>query len=82
MKKCNNCENRIEDKWDLCYKCDQERKKDAPAPETPFDRQTSIERQVAAKCAAQQLTGVDATPETIGMLFVAYLNNITGREKV
>ena len=80
MKKCK-CGKEIKDNFDLCYKCAQVGK-EGPTTETPNDRQTSIERQVAAKCTAQHCTGQEANYETIGNLFVKYLELITGRKAV
>lgn len=78
MKKCK-CGKVIDERFDLCYDCDVKRKKVEETTETPFDRQKSIESQVAAKCTAQTLTGTDPTPETIGQMFVTYLELITGK---
>ena len=55
MKKCK-CGKEIDEKWDVCYTCKQEQMKNEPK-ETTDARTASIERQVAAKCVAQALTG-------------------------
>ena len=78
MKKCKSGKE-IEDQWDLCYKCDQDRKKTQPA-ETTDSRTASIERQVAAKCAAQTLTGARAlTEEEATKTFNHFLKLIRGQ---
>lgn len=70
-KKCK-CGREIEDRWDECYTC----KKKA---ETPTDTRTaSIERQVAAKCAAAILNGHPSTENEIGAVFNVFLRLIRG----
>jgi len=77
MAKCKRCGKLIDDKWDLCYTCNQEAQAEAPR-ETPHDRHLSIERQVAAKCAASVLQGHDSTEETTTRVFNVFLKLIRG----
>ena len=77
MKKCK-CGKEIEDKWDQCYKCAEDQKKIRPA-ETTDARTASIERQVAAKCVAQALTGQMSVSEgDVTKTFNLFLKLIRG----
>lgn len=51
MKKCK-CGKEIEDRWDLCYECNQKARESEG-----MTRDELIQRQVAAKCAAQEIAG-------------------------
>lgn len=75
-KKCEDCGREIDDKWDVCYKCDQKRKE--KSGETAESRQNSIERQVAAKCVARALQGHDPTDESITKCFNVFMKLIRG----
>ena len=72
MKRCK-CGKEIDDRWDLCYECNEKSKSS-----TTDARTESIQRQVAAKCAAQELAG--RLPEDKGRadVFNAYLKLIRG----
>ena len=73
MKKCK-CGREIDDRWDECYACS----KTSKAKESTGDRQNSIERQVAAKCAAQVMEGHSATENEIVSVFNVFLRLIRG----
>jgi hypothetical protein len=70
-KKCK-CGREIDDRWEECYLC----KKKA---ENPTDARTaSIERQVAAKCAASVLSGRSGPETEIVAVFNVFLRLIRG----
>ena len=75
MKKCPNCGKAIEDKYDMCYACSAMERARA---ESPKDRQSSIERQVAAKCVAQVYEGRIGTEAEIVKAFSLFLRLIRG----
>jgi NMD protein affecting ribosome stability and mRNA decay len=79
MKKCTKCGREIDEKYDVCYTCMEEQKKNEPK-ETTDARTASIERQVAAKCAAQLLTGARfVTDEESTKAFNHFLKLIRGQ---
>lgn len=72
MKKCE-CGKEIEDKWDKCYACANKDK-----TESASERQRSIERQVAAKCAAAVLQGTVSDEANVRKIFDVFLSLIRG----
>ena len=75
MRECPKCKKKmIEDKYDQCYDCMQKEK------ETTVDtKKEGIDRAVAAKCVAQELTGKEmATASLRAAVFEQYLQLIRG----
>jgi hypothetical protein len=72
MKKCK-CGREIDDRWEECFLCAKKNK-----TEEPKDRQSSIERQVAAKCVAAVFEGRTATESEIVAGFNLFLRLIRG----
>lgn len=68
MKNCPKCGKLMDDKFELCYKCSQEKGADP--------KQDSIERQVAAKCTAEVLT--TASEDEIVRVFNTFIRLIRG----
>ena len=78
VKKCR-CGREIEDRWEECYQCKKYHDSlDTNKTESPNGRQSSIERQVAAKCAASVLSGRTGTENEIVAVFNVFLRLIRG----
>jgi len=80
MKKCN-CGKEMEDWMTLCGECYGKRLDGKrSSAEGSKDRAASIERQVAAKCAAQMLQGTTSTSqEDVVACFNLFLKLIRGQ---
>ncbi len=73
-KKCA-CGNDMEDWMSVCKDCYGKQQDNKPENK---ERQSSIERQVAAKCAAQVLQGMDPIPDSSKKQFETFLSLIRG----
>lgn len=78
MKKCK-CGKDIDDRWDLCFKCNQENlQKTGERPPMAKQDRDSIERQQAMICTSRILEGHDSTEESIVRTFNVCLKLIRG----
>ncbi len=70
MKDCK-CGKKIDERWEMCFDCFEESKQ-----EQSMTKQSSIERQVAAKCTAKVFDGRPAQEEEITKAFNLFLKLI------